>query len=224
MATLASLLSKGYFPREIPPPFGTASYARYAKKVGASWTKGAWTRCVAHNLARPGGLRRPLKIPNPISYFALADLVAVNWPILKAKTWQQRLSASRPHVMAQSSRAVVPRYHYGELTRLRALRRRAGRYLLVTDINQFYPTIYTHTIPWALHTKTVCKAALRGGKGKKAPVLLGNSIDRALQAMNEGQTHGIPIGPDTSLVVAELLLAAVDVALVISLFSRICGR
>ena len=28
--------------------------------------------------------------------------------------------------------------------------------------------------------------------------------------MNEGQTHGIPIGPDASLVVAEVLLAAVD--------------
>jgi hypothetical protein len=116
--------------------------------------------------------------------------------------------------MASSNRAVVARYHYGEMMRLRALRRRAGRYLLLTDIDQFYPTIYTHTVPWALHTKAVCKAALKLGKGKKPPALLGNTIDKLLQCMNEGQTHGIPIGPDTSLVVAEILLAAADDALV----------
>jgi hypothetical protein len=28
--------------------------------------------------------------------------------------------------------------------------------------------------------------------------------------MMDGQTHGIPIGPDTSLVVAEILLSSVD--------------
>jgi Reverse transcriptase (RNA-dependent DNA polymerase) len=103
---------------------------------------------------------------------------------------------------------VVPRYQYGELPRLRALRGRSNRYSLRTDISQFYPAMYTHTIPWALHKKDVCKAALlTANKGKH---LLGNKIDKALQGMNEGQTHGIPIGPDASLVVAEVLLTAVD--------------
>jgi hypothetical protein len=211
---LGSLLSKGYFPRELPPPFTTAAYARYARKVGSSWPTGTWTRCVTHNLARPGGLRRPLRIPNPLSYFALASIIAANWNSIKSHTWKQTLSASRPYALKASSRAVVPRYRYGELTRLRALRRRSGRYLLLTDIDQFYPTIYTHTIPWALHTKAACKAALKPKKGKKPAILLGDTIDKALQRMNEGQTHGIPIGPDTSLVVAEILLAAADEMLV----------
>jgi hypothetical protein len=79
--------------------------------------------------------------------------------------------------------------------------------LLRTDISQFYPTLYTHTIPWALHTKATCQATLAAGKGNP---LLGDQIDRALQRMNDGQTHGIPIGPDAGLVAAEVLLAAVD--------------
>jgi hypothetical protein len=58
-----------------------------------------------------------------------------------------------------------------------------------------------------MHTKPVCKAALTGGKGN---LLLGDRIDRALQSMNDGQTHGIPIGPDLCFVAAEVLLAAVD--------------
>ena len=49
--------------------------------------------------------------------------------------------------------------------------------------------------------------------------LPGDSIDKAFQAMNDGQTHGIPIGPDASLVAAEVLLAAVDAELV-----KRCGK
>lgn len=214
MATLKSLLASGYFPRELPPPFTTTSYARHAAKVGRTWPAKSWTRCVAHNLARPGGLRRPLKIPHPVSYFALADVIAENWPILHMHTWAHRLSASRPFLLKSSGRAVVSRYQFGELTRLRALRRRAARYLLVTDIDQFYPTIYTHAIPWALHTKAVAKTSLKTGYRKTTAPLVGDLLDKALQRMNDGQTHGIPIGPDTSLVIAEVLLAAADATLI----------
>lgn len=217
LSDLQNLLSKGYFPRELPPPFNTESFALHALAAGSTWKQGAWTGSVPHNLARPGGLRRPLRIPNPISYFTLAGILATNWGALKQHTWKERLSASRPHVMKNSPRSVVPRYRFGELPRLRALRRRDARYLLKTDINQFYPTLYTHTVPWALHSKTQCKALLmKPGKGSH---LLGNKIDKALQCLNEGQTHGIPIGPDASLVVAEVLLAAVDAELL-----KRCGK
>lgn len=214
MTTLAALLDKGYFPRELPPPFNTHSFAAHAVANTGIFTASQWTRCVRHNLARPGGLRRPLAIPNPAAYFRLAEILAHNWTAIKAHTWKHRLSASRPHPMKTSPRAVVPRYRYGELPRLRALRRRGSRgsrYLLSTDISQFYPTIYTHSIRWALHGKATAKQAL-GTKGKGAH-LLGNLIDKALQNMNDGQTHGVPIGPDASLVIAEIVLAAADEAL-----------
>lgn len=214
--SLRSLLAKGYFPRELPPCFNTVSFAAHAIRAGNSWPKNAWTKCAAHNLARLGGLRRPLRVPNPISCFGLADILATNWISIRNHTWQVRLSASRPQVIKKNIRAVVLRYRPGELPRLRALRWRGASYVLCADIDQFYPTIYTHTIPWALHTKAVCKAALaKPGKGSH---LVGNAIDKALSHMNEGQTHGIPIGPDSSLVVAEILLAAVDAELI-----RRCG-
>ena len=115
-------------------------------------------------------------------------------------------------MIESSDRAVVPRYKYSEVPQLRALHRRSTRYVLCTDIDQFYPTIYTHAIPWALHTKATCKAALTTHRGGAR--LLGNKIDKAFMAINEGQTHGIPIGPDASLVAAEVLLAAVDSELI----------
>ncbi len=212
MSILQTLLEKGYFPRELPPPFNTDTFSTFAFLHGAGWNTKTWTGCVAHNLGRPGGLRRPLRIPNPISHFSLSNILGQNWPLIYQHTWQERLSASRPHVMKKSPRAVVPRYKFGELPRMRALRRRGTRYILKADISLFYPTLYTHSIPWALHTKATCKTAL--STPTKGSHLIGNKIDKALQCSNEGQTHGIPIGPDTSLIAAEILLAAADAELI----------
>jgi hypothetical protein len=217
VSILQNLLEKGYLPRELPPPFNSGVFALHAGAIMPSWKASDWTESATHNLARPGGLRRPLRIPNPFSYFQLADTVANNWLSIKQHTWKERLSASRPHLMKISPRAVVPRYKFGELPRLRSLRRRGSRYLLKADLSQFYPSLYTHSIPWALHSKAVCKALLmKGAKGKN---LFGNELDKALRCLNQGQTHGIPIGPDTSLVLAEALMAAVDSELI----SR-CGK
>jgi hypothetical protein len=76
-----------------------------------------------------------------------------------------------------------------------------------TDLNAFYPNIYTHSVPWALHTKAVSK------KKRTDYSLLGNRLDLALRNGQGQQTIGIPIGPDTSLVIAEILGSAVDVRL-----------
>ena len=208
--TLQSLLARGYFPRELPPPFTTQDFAAFAVNHTGGWPTQR-TQCVSHNLARPGGLRRPLSIPNPRAFFRLAKLLVSNWTTIRTHTWRNRMSASRPYIMTQSAREIIPRFRYGELPRLRALTRRSGRYLLYTDIAQFYPSLYTHSIPWALHGKAACKAAL--ATRNRGNDWLGNKIDSELQRISHGQTNGIPIGPDTSLVVAELVLSAVDAVL-----------
>ena len=43
--------------------------------------------------------------------------------------------------------------------------------------------------------------------------LLGNQLDRLLRQSQEQQSVGIPIGPDSSLVIAEIVLSAVDTVL-----------
>jgi hypothetical protein len=76
-----------------------------------------------------------------------------------------------------------------------------------TDVANYYGSIYTHSIPWALHTKSVAKADQKDDK------LPGNRIDRCLRNGQDGQTIGIPVGPDASFIIAELLLSAVDLKL-----------
>ena len=75
-------------------------------------------------------------------------------------------------------------------------------YLFETDITNFYPSIYTHSISWALHTKETAK--------ERRGHLLGDKIDKYIMAMSYGQTNGIPQGSVLMDFIAEILLAYID--------------
>jgi hypothetical protein len=81
-----------------------------------------------------------------------------------------------------------------------------ARYTLHTDISNFYPSIYTHAVDWAIRGKAAAKRdrSLRS---------IGARIDKALRDQSDGQTSGICIGPDTSWLIGEVLLAKVDAEL-----------
>jgi hypothetical protein len=209
---LQDLLTKGYLPRELPPSFSSQSFGVLASAgtLPADFTSfSQWTRPVQHNLTRAGQLDpRHLSIPNPVSFCQLAALIVDEWPKIEGQIGRGSLSASRPIDDPNGVRCMVPQYGYADLAALRAKHRVGARYILSADISRFYGSIYTHTIEWALDGKAAAKAA---AKAKKANTNgLGKQLDKRISSAQDGQTIGIPIGPDTSLVVAELLLSAVD--------------
>lgn len=79
-------------------------------------------------------------------------------------------------------------------------------HLVKADIKNFYPSIYTHSIAWALHGKET----VRRPENRYNYSLLGNRLDKLFQNANDGCTNGIPIGPIVSDLVAEIIAAAVD--------------
>ncbi|MEI7685651.1 MAG: RNA-directed DNA polymerase [Planctomycetota bacterium] len=208
MVTAVGLLTRGFFPRELPPAFTTEAFGKFVDKSRSSLpspTKKIWTKCVVHNSSRPGSLRRALRLPNPERYIDLCDAIETHWGDLAAAFSMGSLSISRPLVRRTIlDRAVVPRYSLSGASHIRARRAVGCRYFVRTDINQFYPSIYTHSIPWALHGKLHSKMPAHLGKTN------GDKIDKAVRDLQDGQTIGVPIGPDTSLVIAESILGAVD--------------
>lgn len=80
-------------------------------------------------------------------------------------------------------------------------------YILHTDISDCYGSIYTHSIPWSLHTKDTAKAK------KKDNTLIGNIIDKHLQDMSFGQTNGIPQGSFLMDFISEMVLGYADIKL-----------
>lgn len=76
-----------------------------------------------------------------------------------------------------------------------------------TDITDCYGSIYTHSIPWALHTKETAK------KQRKDHSLIGNAVDDCLQDMQYGQTNGIPVGSVLMDFISEIVLGYTDLGI-----------
>jgi hypothetical protein len=206
VTTAQDLIRRGYFPREVPPPFTTEPLADFVDNQGAELPlSGDPTESSPHNLARTGGLRRPLRLPNPQGYVNLARVIESQWDDLDAFVRSSRITLSRPVVDDDEERALIPRFKFGESSKRRAQLWNGQRFILRTDISQFYSTLYTHSIPWALHGKAEAK--------RRKDDCPGGQIDKAVRQISHGQTIGIPIGPDASLLIAELVLTAVDRAL-----------
>lgn len=209
MLTAEALVRKGYLPRELPPAFASDDLGAHVAGLEPPPGRPQWTECARHNLARVSGFRRPLKIPNPRSFVELARLVEELWPELESHVGRQSFAISRPVVTRTAERALRPRYRFGQQPRFRARTWAGRRYVLKTDISQFYSSIYTHSIAWALEGKGQAKARL----GQREPATSGDRLDKAIRAGCGGQTVGVPIGPDTSFLVAELVLSAIDARL-----------
>jgi len=208
MALLDELLAQGYLPKELPPAFSTKSFEAAVtanlSSLPATFRAPKWVRPASYTISKVSGLRRRLSILNPVHFFNLAELIASQWTPIQTHLATSSLSRSKPIPDPSGVRALVTATPIQELISNRAENRAHGKYTLIADISEFYPSIYTHTIPWAIHGKSVAKANI----GNTA--LLGNRIDRLTRIGQEGQTVGIPIGPDSSLMIAETVLAAVD--------------
>lgn len=204
MVELFDLLNRGFFPKELPPPFGTSSFALAMIKaaIPPSFSESKATEYVHYNLARAGTLRRRLGILNPITYFSLCREIESHWPAINKTLSHSPLGGIIETEPAKTGRAVISST-FESFTSLRANSRATARFLLKTDISRFYHSIYTHSIPWAIHGKPAAKA-------DRSTDLYGNILDTMARRCQDNQTLGLPIGPDTSFILSELVLSAVD--------------
>ena len=201
---IENLIEKGYFPRELPPPFHTSELAlKYNSiKVNLNGALGGdSTRCIDFSIAKVGLIRKMIKIPNPIYQCKLCETVVDNWVEIENIFKSSRFSVSRPKLIGE--RAANPAKFKDFVNKI-FLASYPYLYELKTDISKYYPSIYTHSIPWAFHGKDIAKAKRKDKK------LIGNVLDNFVQQTMYGQTIGIPIGPDTSLIIAEIIGCTID--------------
>ncbi len=205
-----SILSRGLLPAELPPSFSTSEYAKVVTTkfstlpaIYADEKKS--TRMMRHSYTKVGIFRRSLGIPNPISFVSLAKEVADSWVEIAKHVDQSPYSVSTP--VRAAGRAIKPLHDMSEPLERRLRIRTGAKYCLHADISQCYSSLYTHSIPWAIHTKNVAKAK------RTDKTLLGNRLDASIRRTQDSQTVGVPIGPDTSLVAAEIILTAIDLEL-----------
>ena len=205
LLTVSDLLTRGYFHDRVIPPLVSTGLAPAVGDLIDFVKKGRKrlrSRCTHHSVPKRKHLRRLLSIPNPLHYTALAREVEKYWAKLQTHCEKSRISLSIPRLSVR--RALESTYDINQIPVQRALRSVGARYLLRTDFARFYPSIYTHSVGWAIHGKDVARAN---------KTLYGNVIDAKLSDIQDRQTGGIPIGPDTSFLIGEVMGSAIDARL-----------
>lgn len=158
---------------------------------------------------------RPLQLIHPVIYLELVNIISnpTNWNIIK-----QRFNLFRQNPKILCTSVPIQRRKGENNTAASVLnwwdKMEQGvlaeslnfSYIYTTDIADFYPSIYTHTISWAIYGKEEAKK-------NRSKDLFGNKIDFLMQDMHHGQTNGIPQGSTLTDFIAEIVLGYADLVL-----------
>jgi hypothetical protein len=143
---------------------------------------------------------------NPVAEFHVSKIIADNWVAIRDHLRSCSYSAEAVEISTTRHRAV-PKPDFTLVSLRQAEISSMYDNILIGDVSRFYGTLYTHSIPWALHTKDWAKAHLNT-PALKATV--GDQLDVAVRKGNDNQTIGIPVGPDSSRIISEIVILAVD--------------
>ena len=155
---------------------------------------------------------RLMHIPHPSPYARLCKCLSENWDQLSyvcenpnsrenlAKHDKKRLIMGKFEDLEQIS---VMNYSKFPDARYKLQISTGKFYRVKADIASFYPSIYTHSIPWAVAGRDKAKV-------NSDPQLWYNELDEAQRDVKRTETQGIPIGPATSHIISEFILSKVD--------------
>lgn len=78
--------------------------------------------------------------------------------------------------------------------------------MLQVDVSKCFPSIYTHSIGWAVKSKHLAKTKPSGS--------FDGEFDNLMQLTNYRETNGIIIGPEVSRIFSEIILQKIDLNLI----------
>jgi hypothetical protein len=204
------LLQRGLFPETLPPCFTSEDLKRSLgglvnKLKKASFYKRS-TDYIVYNGTKHDGSRRYFGTPNPISYFYVASFIADNWATFENRYTASPFSVSSPRLGSPTDDRPVVIPSLSELTTAASKKLRHSAYVLKTDIAQFFPSIYTHSIPWSAHGVAASKA----DQEVDSKAITFNRLDLFVRNCQRGETRGVLVGPDAFRIIAEYIAAGID--------------
>ncbi|MBE1706727.1 RNA-directed DNA polymerase [Mesorhizobium japonicum] len=200
-------LSKGLFPENLPSVFTSRNLWAGFTSLGTNYgiLRESVGEAAVYSASKRGGQRRIFNVPHPAFVRDQALYLQKHWPDISPLLQRSTGSVSRPSFFDFGPRHVKITSH-SELPKLRLRALSRFNFCLVTDVSRFYPSIYTHSLPWAINGKAAAKADIR----PQSTAVIGNRLDFILRQSQSRQTIGIAIGPDVSKVIAEILMSSVD--------------
>lgn len=213
---LIGLFQHNYLPHqhddkeELPPIFSSTKFTpQIAQKLLALKCRKEGYDILPYRRTRHPNIPRIMGIPHPRAYVELVFKIAENWESHIAELCQSPNSeiGFEKH---DDGRIIVQKYNRidpdGDSADESPLTNFGKQFRLKTDITNFFHSIYSHSLPWALVGHKVAKKEREDSKWF-------NAIDWAVRSCQRGETKGVPIGPATSNLLSEIILDKVDKAM-----------
>lgn len=207
-----ALLAYGLFSDKLPPFLSSVFFFDYCKNKTQNFSHKPSGYIFYENM-RNINIPRELGIPNPMAYERLCKCISDNWEKIRQhfldKTVNQQYKVIRIHIRKMNNKQQLFEMNYSnwkidgtpEPELLIGM-----KYIVNADISKCFPSIYTHSLTWALAGKETAKQQRNGNWY--------NDLDSYTQNTKDGETHGLLIGPHTSNILSEIILCAIDYTLV----------
>jgi len=214
------LVDYGLFGEKVPPCFGSVGLSNHipvslravlseAKENKLKKALDKHSReYIRYQAQRDINIPRHMGIPYPASHIIQALAIEKHWHSIQKHCDLPEPQISRIHVRHVGGGKIFEMNYKGserfDLEERELTWASGSKFLVKADISSCFPSIYTHSIPWALHTRE------EGKLKRKLTQLPGNLLDKCTQLTRDDQTNGINIGPHSSNIISEIILTAVD--------------
>ncbi len=192
------------FAHELPPCFKSVGLIELLQ-IGFLKCSGKHRGYVEYFSSRDSNVPRTLAIPHPDSYAKLCGFLKKNWTEInihigkadrKNYVHVRKIDGER-YIFDMSSNDNWEKIQF-QMDYL------AGcTHIVKTDISNFFPSIYSHSIPWALMGRKEAKSNKKLDKWQ-------NKLDLLSRQIKNGESNGLLIGMHTSHILSEIILTKVD--------------
>lgn len=202
-------MEKGFYPENLPPVFAVENFHATASRCGLfdedQLERKKPVALARYNETKRGGQRRVFSTPNPLFFVDVSVYLASYRRrldgVLRRSDWSRSIPVFDPNF-----ERAIRIDSFSEFTTFRRKQLSTSRYIVKTDTSRFFHSIYTHSIPWAVHGKAQAKQ----DRHIRSETTYANKLDYLIRQSQDQQTIGLPVGPDTSRIVSELVATAID--------------
>lgn len=226
---LTALLCHNYLPtsrrdkEELPPNFTSNTFTPDVarKLISFKVLRNGWKGFdqIEYRLTRFNTAGRWLSIPHPLAHAKLCLTLSEHWDKFD-RILKNIHSNIKPQCYEDGRVIVMNGYSDSSEKTGKYLNHSFGkRYVVHADVSNFFPSLYSHAIPWAL----VGFKEAKDKSGSKHRDEWFNQIDACVRHTRRNETQGVAIGPATSNIICEIILSKVDESLARSVganFSR----
>lgn len=213
-ALFEGLLGFGLFADKLPGVFSSEAFYNYCKTKGFPKFEQKGRDYIRYETTRNTNIPRLISIPNPFAYSNLCKHISEHWEELKNvfsdATLNQNYKISQIHIQKLKNKKQLfeMNKHYTDkdyslsvfLDKLQITK----RVRVSADISNCFPSIYSHSLPWAIVGKEVAK------RSKDDKTLWFNELDYYVRNLKNEETNGLLIGPHSSNLLSELVLCRID--------------